>query len=193
MVFRKTAAAPEMDSVDSAELQAILPPPLEIESVYLGRQPILNRTGSLMAFELLFRDSIENRALITNDQEATATVVVRTIGEVGIAAALGPHIGYLNVNSEVLLSDMILLIPPERFVLEVLETVELDASILHRCEKLRQHGFKLAFDDIAVISDRLHQAMPVADIVKIDFAQCEREGLPELVALLKQHDKVLLA
>jgi c-di-GMP-related signal transduction protein len=193
MVFRKTAAAPEMDSVDSAELQAILPPPLEIESVYLGRQPILNRTGSLMAFELLFRDSSENRALITNDQEATATVVVRTIGEVGIAAALGSHVGYLNVNSEVLLSDMILLIPPERFVLEVLETVELDAAILHRCEKLRQHGFKLAFDDIAVISDRLHQALPVADIVKIDFAQCEREGLPELVALLKQHDKVLLA
>jgi c-di-GMP-related signal transduction protein len=167
--------------------------PKQIESVYLGRQPILNAEGALTAFELLFRDSTENRALITDDQEATAQVLVRTIGEVGISAALGPHIGYLNVNRDVLISDMILLVPPQRFVLEVLETVELDAATLQRCEKLRQYGFRLAFDDITTISERLLLALPVADVIKIDFVQCDRHVLPELVALVRQHRKVLLA
>jgi len=186
MMFRKIAALPE---VQAAEMSA----QAESESVYLGRQPILDRNGALTAFELLFRDSSENRALVTDDRIATAQVVIRTIGEVGIATALGPHTGYLNVNGDALSSDMILLIPPQRFVLEILETVTLDAAMLQRCATLRRHGFKLALDDVAGVSRRLLDALPVVDIVKVDFMQCDREALPGLVALVKQHDKVLLA
>lgn len=166
---------------------------LEYEFVYLGRQPILDRDGALAAFELLFRNSSENRAFVTDDQEATAHVLVRTIGDVGIAAALGQHMGYVNISRDMLMSEVILLIPPHRFVLEILETVPLDAEALARCAKLRQYGYKLALDDVSVISERFRDAIPITDIIKIDFLQCDRDSMLEIVGLAKKHRKLLLA
>jgi c-di-GMP-related signal transduction protein len=165
----------------------------ESESVYLGRQPILNRDGSLAAFELLFRNSMENRAPVTDDQEATAHVLVRTIGDVGLAGALGNHVGYVNVSRDMLLNEILLLTPPHRFVLEILESAELDTDALARCSKLRQYGYKIALDDICGITPRLRSALPITDIVKVDFLECPRETLPSVVALVKEHRKTLLA
>ncbi len=169
------------------------PHELEHDFVYLGRQPILNRDGSLAAFELLFRSSNENRAFVTDDQEATAHVLVRTIGDVGIASALGQNMGYVNVSRDMLMSEVILLIPPHRFVLEILESVALDADALARCAKLRQYGYKIALDDVAELSPRLREALPIADIIKIDFLQCNRDAIPALVALVKKQRKTLVA
>jgi EAL and modified HD-GYP domain-containing signal transduction protein len=118
---------------------------------------------------------------------------VRTIGDVGIAAALGQNMGYVNVSRDMLMSEVMLLIPPHRFVVEILESVMLDADALARCGKLRQYGYKIALDDVAEISPRLLEALPVADIVKIDFLQCDRDAIPALVALVKKQRKTLLA
>jgi len=186
MAFTKSARATLLD--DAPILRES-----EQEFVYLGRQPILNPDGSLSAFELLFRNSNENRALVTDDHEATAHVLVRTIGDVGIAGALGQHMGYVNVSRDMLMSEVLLLIPPHRFVLEILESVTLDADALARCGKLRQYGYKIALDDVTELSARLIDALPVADIVKIDFLQCDRAAMPALVALAKKHRKILLA
>jgi c-di-GMP-related signal transduction protein len=168
-------------------------PHIEYEFVYLARQPILDRDGALAAFELLFRNSSENRAFVTDDQEATAHVLVRTIGDVGIAAALGQHMGYVNISRDMLMSEVILLIPPHRFVLEILETVSLDAEALARCSKLRQYGYKVALDDVTEISERFLDAIPITDIVKIDFLECDRDSMLEIVGLAKKHRKLLLA
>lgn len=186
MASTKIALAPSVE--ESANTSHI-----EHEFVFLGRQPILDRDGALAAFELLFRNSSENRALVTNDQEATAHVLVRTIGDVGIAAALGQHMGYVNVSREMLMSEVILLIPPHRFVLEILETVALDAEAIARCAKLRQYGYKLALDDVTEISERFLAALPVMDIVKIDFLESQRSAMQGIVSLVKKHRKLLLA
>lgn len=186
MAFRKSARATLLDDTTH-------PQESEHDFVYLGRQPILNRDGSLAAFELLFRNSNENRAFVTDDQEATAHVLVRTIGDVGIAAALGQNMGYVNVSRDMLMSEVMLLVPPHRFVVEILESVMLDADALARCAKLRQYGYKIALDDVAEISPRLLEALPIADIVKIDFLQCDRDAIPALVALVKKQRKTLLA
>ncbi len=57
--------------------------------VYLGRQPILDRDGALNAYELLFRAGAHNYAEISDDAQATAQVVARTIGGIGVPAVLG--------------------------------------------------------------------------------------------------------
>src|ERR1700675_1553592 len=97
--------------------------------VYLGRQPILDRSGALSAFELLFRSGAANFARITDDADATAQVIARLIGDMGLSTALGDHTGYVNVDRTVLMSDIVRLLPPERFVLEILETVVFDEAL----------------------------------------------------------------
>jgi c-di-GMP-related signal transduction protein len=163
------------------------------EYVYLGRQPILDRSGALIAFELLFRAGAANFAQITDDADATAQVIARLIGDMGLSAALGDHAGYVNVDRTVLMSDIVQLLPPERFVLEILETVTFDEALFRRCRELRRAGFRLALDDVAQVTPRLAALLPCVDIVKIDFLECPRERLDELTGVVRQHGKVLLA
>src|SRR5579859_4494122 len=82
--------------------------------VYVGRQPILDREGALHAYELLFRGSAQNYAEVSDDAQATAQVVVRTIGSIGVPSVLDTHRGYVNIGRELLFDDIVHLMEPER-------------------------------------------------------------------------------
>src|SRR5215813_12734824 len=101
--------------------------PGDQQFVYLRSQPILDRSGALNAYELLFRDSAQNHARVSDDAQATAQVVARTIGAIGVPAVLGQHRGYINIGRRLLFDDIVHLMSPQRFVLEILETVTVDA------------------------------------------------------------------
>jgi EAL and modified HD-GYP domain-containing signal transduction protein len=165
----------------------------EPESVFLGRQPILDRSGALHAYELLFRDSPDNRAPVHDDVQATAHVVARTVGEIGVSAVLGDYRGYVNMNRALLFDDIVHIMPPDRFVLEVLETVTFDAALFRRCSQLRDAGFQLALDDVVKLDDTLLAALPYVDTVKIDFLATDQKALPALAAEVKRRGKALVA
>ena len=114
---------------------------------FLGRQPILDRSGALFAYELLFRSGEQNVAQVSSDDEATAHVVARTIGGLGVPAVLGEHRGYVNIGRDLLFDDIVHLMSPERFVLEILETVRFDARVLKRLIQLRRAGCQISRDD----------------------------------------------
>ncbi|MGE8509259.1 MAG: EAL and HDOD domain-containing protein [Paraburkholderia terricola] len=161
--------------------------------VYLGRQPILDRDGALHGYELLFRAGAHNYAEVGNDAQATAHVVARTIGGIGVPAVLGRHRGFVNIDRALLFNDIVHLMPPERFVLEILETVKFDPQLTRRLTELRRAGFEVALDDVSELSDELFAALPYADIVKIDFLLTARDALPGLAAAVRAHGKTLIA
>ncbi|MFM0519669.1 MULTISPECIES: EAL and HDOD domain-containing protein [Caballeronia] len=163
------------------------------QSVYVGRQPILDSDGVLVAYELLFRDSPDNRARVHDDVQATAHVVARTIGEIGVPAVLGPHPGYVNMSRELLFDDIVHIMQPERFVLELLENITFDDSLFKRCAQLRNAGFRFALDDVVRLDDALLAALPSVDIVKVDFLAADHDHLPELAAAVKRRGKLLVA
>ena len=161
--------------------------------VYLGRQPILDRDGALQAYELLFRAGAHNYAEVTDDAQATAEAVARTIGGIGVQAALGSHRGFVNIDRALLFNDIVHLMPPECFVLEILETVKFDAQLARRLGELRRAGFQVALDDVSELSDELIAVLPYADIVKVDFMLTGRAALPKLASMLRAHGKTLIA
>jgi c-di-GMP-related signal transduction protein len=163
------------------------------EYVYLGRQPILDRSGALNAFELLFRSGAGNFAQFTDGADATMQVFARLIGDMGLRAALGDRTGYVNVDRTVLMSDVVRLLPPERFVLEILETVTFDEVLFRRCNDLRRAGFRFALDDVSEVCPRLLAFLPCVDIVKIDFLECPRERVAELIDAVRRQGKVSIA
>lgn len=169
------------------------PEPANSALVYLGRQPILEHGGAMHGYELLFRASSDNHAVIRNNFEATAYVVARTFGEFGLADAIGPHLGYLNFSRDLLFSDIVHLIPRRRFVLEILEDTVFDTELIRRCADLRRAGFRLAMDDVAAWTPELVDAIRHVDLVKVDFLACDRSRLPKLAGLLKRERKTMLA
>ena len=57
-------------------------------------------------------------------------------------------------GAEMLLSDMIELLPRDKVVLEILETVSITPEILERCHALHGMGFTLAIDDFIGFRDK---------------------------------------
>jgi EAL and modified HD-GYP domain-containing signal transduction protein len=153
-------------------------------SVLLGRQPIVDRAGALVAYELLFRGSMAaNAAVIADDHAATEQVILNAIAQFGVAVALGAHRGFVNIGRASLGSDSLLLLEPERFTLEILEDVVIDDEVEAACVRLRQAGFQIALDDV-VAADRIPpRVLALVDIVKIDLRSV-REG--ELAALVQR-------
>lgn len=161
--------------------------------IFLARQPILDRQQNIKAFELLFRDSQVNRAQIDNELHATASVIVSLFNEMGLQSVLGQELGFINVDSQMLMSDMVQLLPTERIVLELLETVAITPLVLQRCHELKAHGFALALDDFAVFQPQYQALLPLIDIIKVDLTLVAEDRLPQLVLRLKDYPARLLA
>jgi c-di-GMP-related signal transduction protein len=148
---------------------------------WLGRQPILDRSGATVAFELLFRSGTANSAAVTDDRMATASVISHAFGELGIASVLGDHRGFINFDAELLMSDVVELLPPKQTVIEILETVQITPEITERCRELRKRGFSFALDDIVQL-DAVHSPLlPFVEVIKIDVLGVSPEDLKRLV------------
>jgi c-di-GMP-related signal transduction protein len=164
-----------------------------MDDIFLGRQPILDRDQNLIAFELLFRldhvDSVE----VTDNLSATANVIVNAYGELGIEEVLGQQRGFVNVDTELLMSDVICMLPSKKVVLEILESVKITDEIVQRCIELKQMGYQLALDDVVEINQEIELLLSIVHVVKIDILTIEKEALVDIVNQLKRWPVLLLA
>lgn len=161
--------------------------------VILGRQPIVDTSGSLVAFELLFRAPPAGpEQPRPDDLHASSHVIARVLADLGVGASLGRFMGYVNVDRALLMSEMVELLPPGRFVLEILETTEIDAELGERILALRARGYRFALDDVVDTSDARLQQLALVDIVKIDLLP-QGTDWQDLARQLGSTGKTLLA
>lgn len=161
--------------------------------IFLARQPILDRSQTIVAYELLFRGNQANFAKIDNELHATAHVIISLFNEMGVQSVLGKERGFVNVNADMLVSDMMMMLPSEQMVIELLESIEINPMILAQCRKLKQAGFSLALDDFGVMQEQYRELLPMIDIIKIDLSLVPEGALAETVKKLREYPAKLLA
>lgn len=165
-----------------------------IDEVFIGRQPILDRANQLFAYELLFRSGRQrNEARVQDDLSATASVISHAFAELGIEQALGPYKGFINCDETLLLSDIVEILPPQKIVLEILETVEVTPEIVERCGELKESGFTLALDDFVNYEEKWTPLLELVEIVKVDLMPLDRAALDATTRSLQRWPLKLLA
>lgn len=164
--------------------------------LFLGRQPILGREQQLFAYELLFRDEHANpgnQAEILDPTQATATVIANAFTELATNEVLGPYRAFINVDRELLFSDLIEALPPKLTALEINESIEPTDEVIARCAHLRGLGILLAVNDVGS-TDAAHGALlSLVDVIKVNIKRFDDAALAQLFALLKPFGKTLLA
>lgn len=163
------------------------------EEIFLGRQPILDRQQDLYAYELLFRTGHKNVAEVEDDLVASASVISHAFADLGIEQALGPYKGFINCDAALLLSDIPEILPPDKIVLEVLETVEITPVIIERCRDLVARGFTLALDDFVNDTDKYKPLLDLVQIVKVEILPYDPNALAVTTAKLRQWPLQMLA
>ena len=93
-----------------------------MSEVFVARQPIFDPALDVTAYELLFRGSNSlDRALISDNDEATSTVVINAFTELGLDSVVGDHRAWVNVSRDFVIQSMAQALPQDRVVLELLE------------------------------------------------------------------------
>ncbi len=163
-----------------------------LQNIFLGRQPILDRDQRIVAYELLFRSDPGLDANVQDDLQASARVIIQAFSELGIASVLGDKKGFINVSADLLMSDMIELLPCDKIVIELLETIRIDKQIISRCHDLKAMGFSLALDDFNG-EVQLESLFDLVEVIKFDLPQMGQEALEKNVNFLKRWPLKLLA
>lgn len=149
------------------------------EGVFVARQPILNRTGQVFGYELLYRAGAEALACEAPTDLAASRVLSDAVLNLGLDTLTSGRKAFMNVSRTLLLSGHATLLPPKAVVLEVLETVEVDAAIVQTCRSLRARGYSVALDDYlpGLGADAL---LPHANFVKVDVLNTTRDQWIEI-------------
>lgn len=141
-------------------------------TVYLGAQPIYNADQQVYGYELLFRNSARNRAVVTDNMKATSKMLYTALHAFGLKSSLDNKKAFINVDLEFLKSPLCTMIPPEQVVYEILENSTMDEDAVETVSDLRAKGYCFAIDDFDLSEahfQRFKPIFPYVDIVKVDL------------------------
>ena len=135
---------------------------------YVARQPILDRELKTHAYELLFRDSLDNVFPPISAQLATSRLVTEQFLQQNIDQLLGGHPCFINFPHSLLLDGLAECLPQDKVVIEILEDAEPDDALLDKVIQLHGLGYRLALDDFTLVPawDRF---LPYIHIIKFDL------------------------
>jgi c-di-GMP phosphodiesterase len=160
-------------------------------SVCLGRQPIFDARLNVVAYELLYRNGTENRAVVQNNDEATSQVLVNTLVDIGLDRVVGSQKAFINVSAEFVLNGHCAALPKDRVVLELLEGADPSDALIEVLGELVRSGFQLALDDFVFLPG-YERLLRLASIVKLDL-RGGHGSLAEQVRFVRQFGVDILA
>ncbi len=153
---------------------------------YVARQPILDRELNTHAYELLFRDSLDNvfpHLLPASHRQTGGRTVPAT--EHRSAARRSPL--FINFPHSLLLEGLAECLPPEKVVIEILEDADPDDALLAKVKQLHGLGYQLALDDFTLSPD--WERLPYIHIIKFDL---RATSLLQIKVFIQQHQQLKL-
>lgn len=160
------------------------------ETTLLARQPIYDAKLDIQAYELLFRSSNAEAAVIDDGNVASSTVLLNAFASLPLADVLEDKPAFVNFTRELL--DHELPIHPSKLVVEVLENIEINADTIAAIARLKQAGYRIALDDY-IYAEHHAELLALADIIKIDILNTSWPVVRALARRLKPLGVQLLA
>lgn len=158
---------------------------------YAARQPILDVNKNLYAYELLFRDSIDNVFPDIDGDEATSKMIEASKFNMGISEFTGNKPAFINFTLETLTQGYPEMLTNEEVVVEILETIKPGKKLLSLCKDLHSKGYIIALDDYEHQSVWAH-FYPFIKIIKIDIQQTNFDEVKEVIKAIKDHPHIEL-
>ena len=150
----------------------------------MARQPIFDRARQLYAYELLFRsDDVHNEFDDTESGSATTQLIANSLLTIGLENIACGKKAFLNFDAQLLLGGLHSILPREKVVLEILESVEPSEELVSACDELKKQGYTFALDDFAG-HPSIEPLTRIAEIIKVDMRATSK---PEQVRFLETY------
>jgi EAL and modified HD-GYP domain-containing signal transduction protein len=144
--------------------------------VYVGRQPILDRQGLVVGYELLQRRAPGEEGA-AEDEAMTMAVTAKALLDFGIENLVGDRDAYVNSPAGFLAEQHYLALPVNKTVLEIVDRVDVSARLLADIRKARSSGYRVALDNYTGES-RFDPLLTDVDMVKVDIGSTAWSFVP---------------
>lgn len=159
---------------------------------YMARQPILDASKTLVGYELLFRDGVENSFPNINADEATSKLITEHHLLMGVEKITGGQQAFINFSADTLIHHFPTSIDAKSMVIEILETVPISSELLTACRELHRMGYRLALDDHD-FDAKWDIFLPYVSIIKVDVRQFNLLQISKYISRIRHHPVTLLA
>lgn len=163
-------------------------------SLFIARQPIFNQQLSVIAYELLFRDSATGSNSFPADMdgdEATAKLISGLQLSNGLEKLTDGKIAFINFTHSAIIQGKPKLFKPQQVVVEVLETAKPTRSLLNAVKELYHMGYTVALDDYEEHPGWQH-FFAYIKMIKFDILNGKPEQLVRLKSQLEHHPHIKL-
>lgn len=158
----------------------------------LARQPIFDRNLKVFSYELLYRNSEVNAAIVTDGEKATSSVLVNALLSGDFDVLTGEGAVFINFTDQLIIDEIPHILDPNKIIIEVLEDAFISDALVEAVIKLKEMGFRIALDDFtnSYIQERL---IPYIDFLKVDMMRATSADLMEIIKRYKSRGIKLLA
>lgn len=159
---------------------------------FLGRQPIFNRNNEVIGYEILFRNSEQNRAEFNDSYDATLNVIKNIIIDFDINKISSNKRSFINFGKKALIDKVPELFSPEQLIIEVLDFIEIDKELINILKYYKNKGYIIALDDF-IYQKNQKDLYDLIDIIKIDFLKYTIDEIKNIIEKMKKYNKIVLA
>ncbi len=160
--------------------------------MFIARQPIFNVDLDVYGYELLFRLNSQSSQFGGISSQGATAAVLTGLYEAGIENIIEDKRAFINFDEIFIYSDALELIKPDQMVVEMLEKIKIDDSLIARIQSIREKGYQIALDDFEETFQN-YPLSPLADIIKYDLIATPLARVASDAADALAQGKVLLA
>ena len=130
--------------------------------IYLARQPIVCEQEKLQAYEILYLNA-DNKSNISKDCDTSLSVVSSVLDTFATKDILSEHKAFIKVDEHFLMSELILSIPKDSFILCLLSDIKVNEIVRHKIKQLHNMGFTIGINDCDLSKENILKYNKVID------------------------------
>lgn len=161
-------------------------------STYIARQAILDRNSKTVGYELLFRDSPENKFPEIDQEEASSKLIIQNHIHGDIRALCMGKISFINFTEKCLINKYPLMFDKKNLVIELVGHTSTTDRLLKILKFYYDKGYKIALTEYD-LDDQWDVLFPYLAMIKIDMDKTNAKRLIPLVKKVKKYGIKLAA
>lgn len=158
---------------------------------FAARQPILDIDKEVYGYELLFRTSTDNVFPDVDEEKATSKMIEGLQFDLGLDKISAGKFAFINFTEQSILKLYPQLLPKQKVVIEILETVSPTDDVYAQLKILFEEGYTIALDDF-IHTKEWERFYELCKIIKVDCLDVSAKQLDDITKLKTRHPHIVL-
>jgi len=151
----------------------------DVINKFVARQAIFDRNKNTYAYELLYRNSLDNFYSCAKAEQATSQIIYQQHLFGDLENLCSQKKAFINFDEKSILAKLPSMLDKNTVVIELLETINITPAIINAVSILYDQGYTLALDDYD-FSPEWELLFPYISIIKVDREDVSFENIVAL-------------